>query len=326
VALQQDGKVLVSGDFTMPRKYVARLNSDGSLDTTFEAEPQLGVFAIAVQPDGRIWIGGDFREVNDEVSPAVARLYGDPVFAPVITLQPGDAESHPGCCVTFTAAADGAPRDYRWRKDGIELANGDGISGADSAVLHLTNVDALDAGDYSLRASSSLGDAISSDATLTLVAAPSCRMPSCGPGGCELILAPDGSACNDADKCTSGDECTAGECGGTSATPGEASGVRVARAGVSADLTWTAAPESTSSAVLRGLGETLPVGPGGGDEACLATSLPAGAESWSDADPVGSGSFYWYLVRSDNACGQGSYGSEGVGGTVGPARTSSTCP
>ena len=40
VAVQPDGKVLIGGDFNhvngQPRNYLARLNTDGSLDTTFD--------------------------------------------------------------------------------------------------------------------------------------------------------------------------------------------------------------------------------------------------------------------------------------------------
>src|SRR5688572_23730713 len=67
VALQQDGKIVIGGLFTsvggQPRGLLARLNSDGSLDTTFQ-NPGLtwqGVFVVALQPDGKVLAGGDFR-------------------------------------------------------------------------------------------------------------------------------------------------------------------------------------------------------------------------------------------------------------------------
>jgi uncharacterized delta-60 repeat protein len=75
VALQPDGKILVAGRGTdangQDSFLVARLNSDGSLDTSFAVGgvfmPQLGTgspatsaaHAIALQPDGKIVVGGE---------------------------------------------------------------------------------------------------------------------------------------------------------------------------------------------------------------------------------------------------------------------------
>ena len=68
-AVQADGKILVGGAFTMiggggtgstPRNYLARLNIDGSVDPTFNPDPNGTVFALALQPNGQILVGGDF--------------------------------------------------------------------------------------------------------------------------------------------------------------------------------------------------------------------------------------------------------------------------
>ncbi len=70
-AAQSDGKILIGGVFTTyngtSRGYVARLNSDGSLDTGFLATGVGAsglVCSIAVQSDGKILIGGDFTTYN----------------------------------------------------------------------------------------------------------------------------------------------------------------------------------------------------------------------------------------------------------------------
>ncbi len=69
LALQSDGKILVGGDFTTlggsARSNIGRLNPDGSLDTTFTPGASGGVldgavWALLVQPDGKILVGGDF--------------------------------------------------------------------------------------------------------------------------------------------------------------------------------------------------------------------------------------------------------------------------
>jgi len=66
IAVQTDNKILIVGGFTsynsVARNRIARLNSDGTLDNTFN--PGLGandvIFAIALQSDGKIIIVGWF--------------------------------------------------------------------------------------------------------------------------------------------------------------------------------------------------------------------------------------------------------------------------
>ncbi len=67
VAVQPDGRIVVGGSFGLTvngvqsRKYLARLNADGSLHTDFPAaSPFGGVQAIAVRPNGKILLGGTF--------------------------------------------------------------------------------------------------------------------------------------------------------------------------------------------------------------------------------------------------------------------------
>jgi uncharacterized delta-60 repeat protein len=96
VALQPNGKVLIGGSFTTfngtNRVHIARLNANGSLDTTFN--PGTGadgvVRSIALQSDGKVLIGGDFLTVQGELRPYVARLYGDSV-APSLNITRSDA-------------------------------------------------------------------------------------------------------------------------------------------------------------------------------------------------------------------------------------------
>ena len=70
VAMQTNGQILVGGDFTTyngtPANYIARLNLNGTLDTTFNPGTNMtnSVNAIALQPNGQIVVGGDFTSVN----------------------------------------------------------------------------------------------------------------------------------------------------------------------------------------------------------------------------------------------------------------------
>ncbi|MCS7090827.1 MAG: hypothetical protein NZM03_08975, partial [Limisphaera sp.] len=93
VVAQSDGKVYIGGDFTVvngiPRRYVARLNRDGSVDMSFD--PGLGpdgpVWALALQPDNRLLIGGEFNTVAGQIRGGIARLLGTGELD--TTFQPG---------------------------------------------------------------------------------------------------------------------------------------------------------------------------------------------------------------------------------------------
>jgi uncharacterized delta-60 repeat protein/uncharacterized repeat protein (TIGR01451 family) len=92
VAPQSDGKVVIGGDFTtvggVRRSRVARLNADGSLDTSFD--PLLGanntVRTLLVQADGHILVGGSFTQFHTAAHHGLTRLLSsglvDPSFAP----------------------------------------------------------------------------------------------------------------------------------------------------------------------------------------------------------------------------------------------------
>ena len=98
LAVQSDGKLVLGGQFTslngIPRSNIARLNSDGSVDSSFD--PGAGVVAenfstvntVALQPDGKVLIGGFFTNFNGMPRRHVARLGSngslDATFAPTV--------------------------------------------------------------------------------------------------------------------------------------------------------------------------------------------------------------------------------------------------
>ncbi len=76
--VQSDGRILVAGNFQnidgVPRGRFARLNSDGTIDSTFE--PASGgannhVHSLALQEDGKIFIGGMFTTIATASGPIV---------------------------------------------------------------------------------------------------------------------------------------------------------------------------------------------------------------------------------------------------------------
>jgi uncharacterized delta-60 repeat protein len=79
-AIQSDGKILIGGGFTSYNgtaiNGIARLNSDGTLDTSFNSGLEFDgtVLTISVQSDGKIIIGGDFTSYSGIDRNNIARL------------------------------------------------------------------------------------------------------------------------------------------------------------------------------------------------------------------------------------------------------------
>jgi uncharacterized delta-60 repeat protein len=86
VSLQPDGKAVFGGNFTSingvarPAR-ILRLNSDGTVDTEFDANLTTGfnavVNSIAVQSDGKILVSGSFTQFNGTTRNRLVRLNAD---------------------------------------------------------------------------------------------------------------------------------------------------------------------------------------------------------------------------------------------------------
>nr|WP_262898427.1 T9SS type A sorting domain-containing protein [Hymenobacter negativus] len=95
---QPDGKYVVGGNFTeiggVAAGYVARLNTDGTLDAGFTAAARASdvVTALALQPDGKVLVGGTFDQLAGGVRQSLGRLLPNgaldtgfaPVFVPTV--------------------------------------------------------------------------------------------------------------------------------------------------------------------------------------------------------------------------------------------------
>lgn len=90
VKLQADGKILISGSFTqvqgVDRWGVARLNANGSLDTSFDAgypsrngawDGSFPVYQLAIQSDGKVLYAGGTHRYADQIHWRIARLNTD---------------------------------------------------------------------------------------------------------------------------------------------------------------------------------------------------------------------------------------------------------
>lgn len=82
VAVQANGRIILAGNFlsvaNMPKDRIARFNSDGSLDTTFQ-DPGINgeINAVALQLDGKIVLGGSFTAIGSDAHHFLARLNAD---------------------------------------------------------------------------------------------------------------------------------------------------------------------------------------------------------------------------------------------------------
>jgi uncharacterized delta-60 repeat protein len=80
IALQSDGKILLGGQFTSYQfagfNRVTRLQVNGVYDPTFTPgiAANAEVYAVAVQPDGKILLGGNFTSFNGNAASYVVRL------------------------------------------------------------------------------------------------------------------------------------------------------------------------------------------------------------------------------------------------------------
>lgn len=95
VAAQADGKLLLAGNFTsyngIARNRIARINTNGSLDATFD--PGTGanaqVLAVKVQSDGKILISGNFTSFNGTGRNRITRLNADGSLDPTFNVGSG---------------------------------------------------------------------------------------------------------------------------------------------------------------------------------------------------------------------------------------------
>ena len=93
--------------------------------------------------------GADFLPKIMAVSPNLSKTVGQPA---VLTVD----------------AISGTALSYQWRKSGVPVSNGNGISGATTSSLSFSSVQLSQAGDYSVTVSNSAGSVTSSVATLTV--------------------------------------------------------------------------------------------------------------------------------------------------------------
>ena len=137
-----DGRILIGGEFntfngsTWPN--LARLNTNGTLHTAFNVGtgPDGPVYAIALQTDGKILIGGAFTNVNNVPRSGIARLWPDG------RLDTSFAVSWAG---NLIAGVDLAVRSIAVQSDGRILMGGAFTNSAFTNLARLESNGAVDA-------------------------------------------------------------------------------------------------------------------------------------------------------------------------------------
>jgi hypothetical protein len=121
VALQSDGKVIIGGNFTTVNgeacNRIARLYAGGSVDTTFDASTGVDsyVYDAAIQPDGKVLIGGSFTK-------HIARMNG--ATPPAITSGALPSTGKVGVAYSHKFTASGYPHDAKFYLTGGSFPSG----------------------------------------------------------------------------------------------------------------------------------------------------------------------------------------------------------
>jgi uncharacterized delta-60 repeat protein len=103
---QSTGKVIVGGSFTRYNSYMAnrivRLNSDGSIDTTFKSGTGANsiIRTIKILSNDKILIGGDFTSYNGKAYNRIARLNSDGTLDTTFSVGTGASASVYSIAVT----------------------------------------------------------------------------------------------------------------------------------------------------------------------------------------------------------------------------------
>lgn len=78
IAVQDDNKIILGGSTSLNfGGKIARLNSDGSYDTSFTASLNQPIKQMIIQQNGRILIAGSFTTYNGIGARKIARIFGD---------------------------------------------------------------------------------------------------------------------------------------------------------------------------------------------------------------------------------------------------------
>lgn len=145
LALQPDGKILIGGFFTTyntaPRKYVAKLNSDGSLNAAFDPSPGPNNYleCLAVQPDGSVVMGGAFTSYSGQTAYLLTRSLKNGEADPTFKTDLGVTGNGPHIrCVAIQPDGNIVIGGYFSSYQGVPVSNIARVQGGEVLKLTLT--------------------------------------------------------------------------------------------------------------------------------------------------------------------------------------------
>jgi glucose/arabinose dehydrogenase len=139
--------------------WIYSLNLSGTPTTTLFASNVGGSsVSLTTGTDGNLYY-------LSRSSSALYKIISSNVSVPVINTHPASSSKSEGTAVTFSVSASGtAPLQYQWQKNEVAIPN------ATQSTYAISNLTLSDAGTYRVVVTNTAGQAISNNATLTVVA------------------------------------------------------------------------------------------------------------------------------------------------------------
>ena len=256
-----------------------------------------GIYALSppVPSNGVIYLR--WFDLNDpSTDPGLALDNFSFASSPIAILTPPQALAVlPGSNAVFTVTTvSPAAFNYQWRRDGLLLTNSAQITGATSATMTISNVQAADLGGYTVTASNTFGVLVSAPAGLSFTA-PSFHWVRQATGAGALNESGDGVAMDGATHLyVSGNFSTSANFGTTNVTA-SGSGIFLARYTAAGALEWV---RTATSSTAGGEAHNVAVDPLGN---CYLTGSFMGTTSFGASNVVSAGGSDVFLAKYDRA-------------------------
>ncbi len=270
------------------------LNGNASANRTANVG---GIYALPTPVPSNSVIYLRWFDLNDpSTDPGLAMDNFSFASSPIAILtQPQAQAVSPGSNATFTVTTIGLEAfNYQWRRDGVILNNDNHVTGATTAMLSISNVQAADLGAYTVTASNALGVLVSEAAGLTF-AAPPFHWVRQAAGAGSMDESGDGVALDGATHLyLSGNFGTAANFGGTNVTA-TGSGIFLARYTAAGALEWV---RTGTSATAGGEAHSVAVDSLGD---CYLTGSFMGTTSFGSTNVVSAGGSDVFVAKYDRS-------------------------
>lgn len=144
------------------RKGASALGDGGSISGASSSALTISGIVVGDEADYSVIVNNGSGSVTSSVATLAV---SDP---PVITVHPVGSTNNAGAAATLNVTATGSNLSYQWRRDGNNLANGGGITGATSSALTITGITQVHAGEYTVLVSNSAGNDTSDPAVVAV--------------------------------------------------------------------------------------------------------------------------------------------------------------